>query len=75
MANLVSIPNFVKAASPLGLRRLMLKVQMQNSEQYAWTIQFANGEWFAWYYEHPRTDTQKLKTLQELGDTNGISKR
>lgn len=67
MANLFAVPNFVKAASPDGLRRLMFKVQQQDSMQYKFfDIQFSNGSWFAWYFYEPKTPTAKLEAAKEL---------
>lgn len=51
-----SIPNFLSASTPQGLRRLMLR---NNARIGAWINYFAlqsviqNGKpvWFVWYYE------------------------
>lgn len=47
------IPNFIKARSPQGLRRLMVKnnIRMGMEVRYI-SINFVNGEWVAWYYEN-----------------------
>lgn len=51
-ARLDKIPNFVKAKSPEGLRRVMLMNNIRNAMQFVYhDIQFVNGYWFAWYYE------------------------
>jgi hypothetical protein len=76
LANLLSVPNYVKATSPLGLRRLMLNVQIKDSMQYNFfNVQFAQGYWFAWYFKEPKTDTEKQQVFKEItGGINGISK-
>lgn len=67
MANLFSIPNFVKASSPQGLRRSMYSVQIKNSMQYKFfDISFVNGVWYAWYFHEPKTPNEKLQTATEL---------
>jgi len=44
------IPKYIKARSPLGLRRLMLKVAAADGKKYTFRdIQFVKGFWFAWY--------------------------
>jgi hypothetical protein len=74
LANLFSVPNFIKAASPKGLRRFMLQAQIKDKTQYLFfDIQFNNGYWFAWYRPNPTTDTDKTQTIKELGDSNGIT--
>lgn len=51
-ARLDKIPNFVKAKTPSGLRRLMFENNMRKNVQYVYhAIQFASGYWYAWYYE------------------------
>jgi hypothetical protein len=51
-AKLNNIPNFLKAKSPQGLRRLMLLNNVKSVIQYTYhDIQFVNGDWYAWYYE------------------------
>lgn len=56
------IPNFIRARSPQGLRRLML---LTNARYGAWVqyqdIQFVNGEWIAWY--HAPLDTNEFESL------------
>lgn len=77
MANLFAVPNYVKASSPIGLRRLMYAVQSKDKMQYNfYDIQFVNGSWYAWYLVTPKTHIEKLETAKELaeGDKNGISK-
>lgn len=67
MANLFEIPNYIKAASPIGLRRLMLETQRRDSMQYNFfDIQFANGFWFAWYVKKANTDVEKNDVVNEL---------
>jgi len=67
MASILGVPNFVKAASPLGLRRFMYQVQLKDSMQYNFfDISFVDGFWFAWYYHSPKSDTEKLEAAKQL---------
>jgi hypothetical protein len=51
-AKLTSIPNFISAESPQGLRRLMLRTNVRLGTRLVWhSIQFVDGKWFAWFYE------------------------
>lgn len=46
------VPNFVKATTPELLRESMLMNNLRlKSEVKYFDIQFANGSWFAWYYD------------------------
>lgn len=64
-----AIPNYVSAASPQGLRRLMLK---NNARLGAWVQYFdiqqsivgAKTVWIAWFYEPVETDAQLNEILQ-----------
>jgi len=67
LANLFAVPNFVKAPSPLGLRRLMYSVQVRDSMQYRFfDIQYIGGYWYAWYVSDPKTPNDKLEAAKEL---------
>lgn len=45
------IPHFIKAKSPDTLRRLMLANNAKYGQFFDYkNIQFANGEWVAWFY-------------------------
>lgn len=45
-------PMFLKAASPLGLRRLMIMNNLKTGNRYKYQdIQYVNGYWFCWYYK------------------------
>ena len=47
------IPKFIKAGSPKGLQRLMLRTQAQLGYGVHWfDIQYTNKQWFAWYYDN-----------------------
>jgi hypothetical protein len=52
----LTLPSFIKASTPDGLRRQMAKEQNRRGIGIDWlNIQFANGTWYAWYYkEEPR---------------------
>lgn len=45
------IPNYLTAASPKALRRLMLLNNKRLGAWHNYQIQFVNGKWFAWYHE------------------------
>lgn len=65
-ARLDKIPSFVKAKTAQGLRRRMLINNIRHATQFVYhSIQFVNGEWFAWFY--------LTATISELsdGDING----
>lgn len=63
-ARLDKIPNFLKAQTPHGLRRLMLRNNLSKNVQFVYhSVQFVNGEWFAWYYEEMKAD--------QLNEVNG----
>ena len=60
VGNSLSIPNFIKAGSPLGLHRLMLMNNLKSGNRYKYQdIQFVNGFWYAWFYED--------KSFREVG--------
>lgn len=42
-------PNYLKAKSPDGLRRLMFATNSKYKAWFKYDIQFAQGFWFAWY--------------------------
>ena len=45
-----SIPDYLVASSPQGLRRLCLLNNYKHGKQFVYTnIQFVNGKWYAWY--------------------------
>lgn len=46
------IPNFLVAGGPQDLRRLMILNNSRLGAEVMYSdIQFANGKWYAWYYE------------------------
>jgi hypothetical protein len=56
-AKLNKVPQYLKASSPEGLRRLMLRNNVRLATQIVYhDIQFVNGYWFAWYYEEMIND-------------------
>ena len=59
--SLVQIPNFVSAVTPMGLRRAML----MNNAKYRlvfnyYSVSYANGRWFAWFYQELGNDDPLL---------------
>lgn len=56
------IPNFIKASSPFGLRRLMLinNAKLGGLVQYFDIQQTLDGKWIAWYFAEIRSDDELL---------------
>lgn len=50
--SVLDVPNYVSATSPQGLVKAMLdnNIKLKGRAQY-FSVQFANGKWFAWFYE------------------------
>ena len=76
--SLKRIPNYLKARSPQGLRRLMLLNNARASSFYEYlNIQFIpdakGGYWYCWYYKD--VDNQDIQDLEtpppEAGGSNG----
>jgi hypothetical protein len=69
IANVFSIPHFIKAGSPQGLRLAMLKnnLNMKAECQY-FDIQFDGSNWYAWYY---REATEKPSLVIKKGSLDG----
>ena len=61
-ANPASVPDFVTASTPMGLRRLMLlnNIKLGSYINY-FSIQNVNGKWFAWFYKE--IDNQEMKKI------------
>lgn len=59
--NSSTIPNFVKARTPQGVRRLYLR-QSSNMGGFLQpvSINFANGEWYIWFVAQIRDDDKLL---------------
>jgi hypothetical protein len=49
VAKSTTIPNYLVASTPLGLRRLMLLNNRKQSAYLEYDIMFVNGRWYAWY--------------------------
>lgn len=64
------IPNFLTAASPRALRRLMLLTNKRLGAWHNYQIQFVNGKWFAWYHEE--ITRSNLNELLEDPKTGGV---
>lgn len=65
-ADLRSIPNYLTAQTPQGLRRLMLRNNVKHGMRFTYhDIQFVDGVWFAWFYL--KTDERGLSDV----NTNG----
>ena len=61
--SITEIPNFLRAKTPEGLKKEMLKVNgILGYHNKFFDIQFVNGEWFCWFYkEDPRPQSLLLK--------------
>lgn len=63
-----TIPNYLSAGTPEGLRRLM---RLNNAKRGCWhkyDIMFVNGRWFAWYQEAVRTAQEQAGFVKEVTD-------
>lgn len=49
-ASSLLVPQFLKAASPNGLVRLMLQNNLKRHTQFEYQIIHDGKSWFAWYY-------------------------
>jgi len=66
------IPNYLKARSPQGLRRLMFQKNLKDGKQYNYfSVEFVNApkdpHWVAWFYEDI-TDNFTGKIKEILGE-------
>ena len=67
--NIRRIPNFLKARSPLFLRRLCLRKNLLDSTEYKYTIIHDGSSWYAWYYEEAKMKIDLIEgTLKETID-------
>ena len=49
--NIRRVPNFIRAASPLGLRRLCLKKNLMDNIEHDYEIVHDGKHWYAWFRE------------------------
>lgn len=65
-ARALELRNYIKAKSPMGLRRLMLRENAKHglTIQYD-NIQFVKGSWYAWYYLEVKNDDPLLRERDE----------
>ena len=69
--NSFKVRNFIKAKSEKRLRSLMFEKQLElKMSALEFDIIFANGFWFAWYYE-----IASNKSLSEVTDGNTTDNR
>jgi len=60
------IPNYISAATPRGLRRLMLSESSKRGRFYKFTdIQFVDGRWYAWFVDDIRLDDDLMTEGEE----------
>jgi len=60
------IPNFLKARSEIGLRRLMLRNNTKHGMQFDYQIMFAKASWYAWYYLDIESDFTVQDEVKEV---------
>lgn len=66
-----TVPQFVSAPSPRGLRRAMILVNARaGSFHKFFDIQFVGGKWYAWYYA-PIEKSDFVDQPKNAGDVNG----
>ena len=71
-----TIPNYLVASSPLGLRRLMISNNTKHACWFKYDIIFnsKDNKWYAWYYVDvmsvPARFTDPLVTGEEPKDGN-----
>lgn len=68
-----TIPNFITAASPQGLRRLMLMTNKRLGAWHNYQIQFVNGRWFAWYHAGLDNKEEIESLMSDVKETNGAA--
>ena len=67
-AKLSRIPNYLKARSPFGLRRLMLSNNVRLGAQVNYfQIVFDGTDWIAWFYE----EVSVIQEMDEILDDGG----
>lgn len=49
VAKSTTIPNYLVASTPLGLRRLMLLNNRKQSAYLEYNIMYVGDKWYAWY--------------------------
>ena len=59
--NLKRVPNFIRAASPSGLRRLCLKRNMQDNIEHRYDIVYDGKYWFAWFLDEVQLKAEEVK--------------
>lgn len=63
------VPNFLEARDPKGLRALCIQNNITKNKPFKYEITFANGKWFAWYFEDCADEllTQQVVDAQKDG--------
>lgn len=68
MRELGEVPHFLRAQSPEGLRRAMLRENLLSKTSNSFfDISYANGEWIAWFYKY-----SKKINLEKREDQNDL---
>jgi hypothetical protein len=65
MSDQFTVPNFVRASSKSGLVRAMMRNNHKDKNFYRYfDIQFADGEWVAWYLQELDKHRDEAKEVQ-----------
>ena len=62
-ANIRRVPNFIRAASPSGLRRLCLRKNLADHIEHNYNIIYDGKNWYAWFMEEAQ-----IKLEQKNGE-------
>ena len=64
MDSISIIPNFIRARDPKRLRALCLKQNIVGNKSYHYQISYADGEWFAWFFEDAKEEVLQERMNQ-----------
>ena len=56
--NIRRVPNFIRASSPFGLRRLCLKKNLMDNMEHDYEIVHDGKHWYAWFIEEAEIKLQ-----------------
>lgn len=67
--NPLRVPKFIAARSPMILSRMMLLNNLKAGLEYTYHhITFAQGKWYAWYYE-------KESEIEIMGNASSLANK
>jgi len=58
--NIRRVPNFIRAVSPSGLRRLCLRKNLIDSIEHKYTINTDGKHWYAWFIEEAQVKIEEI---------------